>query len=182
MGRGGWVAGRTEGVAGLEHEALDDSVEDDALVVAVARMRREILHRLGALVREQLERYVALSRVDDCPPRQHLRHVVAAGRAVHRANLLQRRLLIEHVPVGKRSILIVARFQTSHEIELFHSYYTIFHSTKPNIFNMHSITAACGAVQASLSLQAGHDSTLEGYVLALLKTITGSASELLKLG
>ena len=37
---------RTQRVAGLQHEALDDSVEDDAVVVAVLSMCREVLHRL----------------------------------------------------------------------------------------------------------------------------------------
>ena len=41
--------GRTERVAGLDHEALDDAVEDDVVVVPVARVRREVLHRARAL-------------------------------------------------------------------------------------------------------------------------------------
>lgn len=100
LGEADWVRmqGGTEGVAGLEHEAFDDAVEDDAVVVAVARMRREVLHRLGALVWEQLERDVALGGVDDGSPRQHLGRLIPAGRAVHGADLLQRRLLIEHIP------------------------------------------------------------------------------------
>lgn len=91
---------RTEGVACLEHEALDDAMEDDAIVVTVARMRREVLHRLGAIVWEELESDVTLSRVDNCRPRQHRGRVVGAGRAVKWPHLLQRWLLIKHVPAG----------------------------------------------------------------------------------
>ena len=38
----------------LDHELLDDPVEDVAVVVAVPRVHAEVLHRLGALLREQL--------------------------------------------------------------------------------------------------------------------------------
>ena len=38
----------------LDHELLDDPVEDVAVVVAVPRVHAEALHRLGAFLREQL--------------------------------------------------------------------------------------------------------------------------------
>eukprot|EP00967_Tisochrysis_lutea_P084238 scaffold117647_cov32-Tisochrysis_lutea.AAC.1 len=44
-----------ERVSRLNHEALDDAVEDDAIVVAVACVRHKVLHRLRALVWKQLE-------------------------------------------------------------------------------------------------------------------------------
>jgi len=34
------------GLTSLEHEALDDAVEDDAVEVVVLRVRAEVLHRL----------------------------------------------------------------------------------------------------------------------------------------
>lgn len=37
---------RTEGVAGLQHEAFDDAVEDNAVIVPVLGVRREVLDRL----------------------------------------------------------------------------------------------------------------------------------------
>ena len=38
----------------LDHELLDDPVEDVSVVVTVARVHAEVLHRLGTLLREQL--------------------------------------------------------------------------------------------------------------------------------
>ena len=34
-------------IAGLDHELLDDSVENVAIVVAISRMNSKILHSLG---------------------------------------------------------------------------------------------------------------------------------------
>ena len=36
------------GIAGLDHKALHDAVEGDAVVVALARQEHEVVHRLGA--------------------------------------------------------------------------------------------------------------------------------------
>ena len=49
-GAAGAVAER---VARLHHEALDHSMEDDAVIVAVARVRRKVLNGLRALVSEE---------------------------------------------------------------------------------------------------------------------------------
>ena len=38
----------TCGVSSLDHELLDDSVEDVSIVVAIGSMHTEVLHRLGA--------------------------------------------------------------------------------------------------------------------------------------
>ena len=38
---------RRWGLTSLEHEALDDAVEDDAVEVVVLRVRAEVLHRLA---------------------------------------------------------------------------------------------------------------------------------------
>jgi hypothetical protein len=51
----GEIKTRTLRVSGLYHKALDDAMEDDAVVVPVARVRHEVLHRLRALLREELE-------------------------------------------------------------------------------------------------------------------------------
>jgi len=40
-------------VAGLNHEVLDDAVEYDVIVVAVAAVRSEVFHCLGALLLER---------------------------------------------------------------------------------------------------------------------------------
>ena len=40
------------GIAALDHEIVDDAMEDQAVVIAVLRMGRKILHRLGRLLRE----------------------------------------------------------------------------------------------------------------------------------
>lgn len=55
----------TQGVPSLKHEALDDSVEDDTVVVAVPRVAGPVLHSLGALVWEQLDMYVSSGAVND---------------------------------------------------------------------------------------------------------------------
>ena len=43
----------TQRVSGLDHELRDDTMEDDALVVATARMTNEVLDRLRRLLWEQ---------------------------------------------------------------------------------------------------------------------------------
>lgn len=40
-------------VASLHHEAFDDTMEDDAVVVAGLRERSKILHRFGCMLRKQ---------------------------------------------------------------------------------------------------------------------------------
>ena len=76
------------GVAALGHEALDDAVERDAVVVAVAGEEDEVVDGVRRLVGEQLDddvavvgadgRRVALARVDD-----HLRRcAVLLGHSV----------------------------------------------------------------------------------------------------
>ena len=92
--------GRTKGVASLHHEALDDSVEDDAVVVAVLRVRREVLDGLGALLGEELERDVALGGVHDGPTRQHEGGLLLLA-ALSRPGVLERGLLIEHIPAAR---------------------------------------------------------------------------------
>ena len=55
----------TKRIPSLQHEAFDDSVEDDTIVVAIPRVGDPVLHSLGALVREQLDMDVTTSAVDD---------------------------------------------------------------------------------------------------------------------
>ena len=58
----------TERVSCLQHEALDNSVEDDAIVVAIAGVCGPVLHSLGTLLWEKLNMYVPSCAVDDsCP-------------------------------------------------------------------------------------------------------------------
>ena len=45
----------------LDHELLDHAVEDVAVVVPVPRVHAEVLHRLGALLREQLQANVKVN-------------------------------------------------------------------------------------------------------------------------
>ena len=49
----------------MQHEALDDSVKDDPIIVAMPRVCDPVLHSLGALLREQLDVDVAPSAVKD---------------------------------------------------------------------------------------------------------------------
>jgi hypothetical protein len=55
----------------LQHEPLDDAVEEHAVVVAVLRVRREVLDRARALVGEELERDVSARGVEDGAARQY---------------------------------------------------------------------------------------------------------------
>ncbi len=58
----------TQGVSCLQHEALDDSVEDGAIVVAIAGVCGPVLHSLGTLLWEKLDMYVPSCAVNDsCP-------------------------------------------------------------------------------------------------------------------
>lgn len=43
------------GIAGLDHEATDDPVEEVPVEVAIPRVSNEVLHRLWALDREELD-------------------------------------------------------------------------------------------------------------------------------
>ena len=58
------------GVTALDHKVLDDTVEHDAVVIAVFGVGGEILHRLGGKLREQADGDVAHSGV-------HNRHQIA---------------------------------------------------------------------------------------------------------
>src|SRR5262249_11358186 len=53
------------GAAGLRHEAVDDAVEDNAVVEALARQRLDALDVLGRQVRAQGDDHIALGRVHD---------------------------------------------------------------------------------------------------------------------
>ena len=55
----------TQGVPSLQHEALDDPMEDDTIIVAIPGVAGPVLHSLGALIREELDMYVSSSTVDD---------------------------------------------------------------------------------------------------------------------
>ncbi len=56
---------RAGGVTRLYHEALDDAVEDVAVVVAGLAVDAEVLARLGRLLREEFDVYVSHRRVKD---------------------------------------------------------------------------------------------------------------------
>lgn len=81
----------------LQHEALDDAVEDYAVVVTVARVRREVLDGAGALVGEEPQRHVPLGG-----PQHRAARQAARGRAgaVGGRELLRVWLLVEHVAAG----------------------------------------------------------------------------------
>lgn len=55
----------TQGVPSLQHEALDHSVEDDAIVVACPGVSGPVLYSLGALIRKKLDMYIASGAVND---------------------------------------------------------------------------------------------------------------------
>mmetsp|Transcript_48036 Transcript_48036/g.118908 ORF Transcript_48036/g.118908 Transcript_48036/m.118908 type:complete len:307 (-) Transcript_48036:958-1878(-) len=96
---GGAACAIAERVARLYHEALDHTMEDDAVVVPVGRMRREVLDGARALVREQLDAYLAVARVERRHARQRPLRLARRQRQV-----LFGRLLVEDVT----SHLIVA--------------------------------------------------------------------------
>ena len=56
---------RTQRVSCLDHEALDDSMKDDAIKVAILGMGGEVFDGLRALLWKQLQSDVALGRVHD---------------------------------------------------------------------------------------------------------------------
>mmetsp|Transcript_13790 Transcript_13790/g.26294 ORF Transcript_13790/g.26294 Transcript_13790/m.26294 type:complete len:244 (+) Transcript_13790:238-969(+) len=83
----------SEGVTSLHHEILDHAVEDGLVVVAILRVRHEVLHRLRALLREEHERHVAHGGV-------HHGYAAHLGRLVgHHVGELLHRLLVEDVAV-----------------------------------------------------------------------------------
>mmetsp|Transcript_23682 Transcript_23682/g.40764 ORF Transcript_23682/g.40764 Transcript_23682/m.40764 type:complete len:459 (-) Transcript_23682:586-1962(-) len=102
----------TEGVASLEHEALDDAVQDEAVVVPVANVLREVLHGLRALFREELDVYVAEGGVQKGVG---LELGGPARRQYHL--LLPRRLLVEHVPPHAVFVLLVLGLAAGEEID-----------------------------------------------------------------
>ena len=55
----------TQGVPSLQHEALDDPVEDDAIIVAIPGVGGPVLYSLGALIREELDMYIPSGTVND---------------------------------------------------------------------------------------------------------------------
>ncbi len=46
-------------VSSLNHETLDNSVEDQVVVVPIFGMSREVLNRFGAILRVQVEMYLS---------------------------------------------------------------------------------------------------------------------------
>lgn len=55
----------TQRVPSLQHEALDDPVEDDTIVVAIPGVGGPVLHSLGALIRKELDMYIPSGAVND---------------------------------------------------------------------------------------------------------------------
>ena len=68
-GGGGYGESRlTQRVSCLQHEALDDSVKYDTIVVAITGVCGPVLHGLRTLLREKLDMYVPSCAVNDsCP-------------------------------------------------------------------------------------------------------------------
>src|SRR5437867_10870686 len=52
------------GVAGLDHEALDDAMELHAVIEPLAREKHEIIHGRWRLLRQERRRHLALGRRD----------------------------------------------------------------------------------------------------------------------
>src|SRR5207248_9319512 len=50
------------GIAGLDHEVLDDAMERHTVVIAFTRQEHEVVHRRGRLLRQQVDDQVALAR------------------------------------------------------------------------------------------------------------------------
>src|SRR3712207_6311986 len=65
------AAPRPRRVAALDHEALDDAVEDDAVVEALLGQQPEVLGRLRRLVLQQLEADSPHVRLDACDAVSH---------------------------------------------------------------------------------------------------------------
>mmetsp|Transcript_7364 Transcript_7364/g.22768 ORF Transcript_7364/g.22768 Transcript_7364/m.22768 type:complete len:240 (-) Transcript_7364:1190-1909(-) len=109
---GGASCAIAERVSRLNHEALDDAVEDDAIVVAVACVRHKVLHRLRALVWKQLEVDLAVGRID----------ADAARKGALLINLRERKvfaggLLVEDIPTERHVTLGLGRFPRGEEEE-----------------------------------------------------------------
>ena len=58
-------AQHTQRVSSLQHESLDDPVEDDTIIVAIPGVGGPVLHSLGALIREELHMYIPSGAVND---------------------------------------------------------------------------------------------------------------------
>jgi hypothetical protein len=56
----------SEGITGLQHEFLDDSVENDIVVVTIIDVRDKVLDRLGRSVGEQLKVLASVSGLAKC--------------------------------------------------------------------------------------------------------------------
>ena len=93
----------------LQHEFLDDAVEDDAFVVRAPRVPDKVLDRLGRSVRVQRELNVAQGRVQR--GRRRLRGHLGRRRRGRRRDrrFFARRLLVEDVPVR---LCVPARSET----------------------------------------------------------------------
>mmetsp|Transcript_11858 Transcript_11858/g.37837 ORF Transcript_11858/g.37837 Transcript_11858/m.37837 type:complete len:617 (+) Transcript_11858:92-1942(+) len=85
-----------ERVPGLAHEAFDDSVEEDAVVVPLPRVRREVLDRLRALVREELDVYLSIRGVDAGEARER-----PLGVSLGEGEVVGGRLLVEDVAADR---------------------------------------------------------------------------------
>mmetsp|Transcript_27372 Transcript_27372/g.88407 ORF Transcript_27372/g.88407 Transcript_27372/m.88407 type:complete len:425 (-) Transcript_27372:335-1609(-) len=81
-----------QGVPRLYHEALNHPMEQHAVVVAVTRVRDEILDCLGALVREELQVDLPIGGIDADGARQRPPHV-----RLRQGQVVARRLLVENV-------------------------------------------------------------------------------------
>jgi hypothetical protein len=54
---------QTGGVASLDHKALDDTVEEVVVIVAVARVQAEVLGRARRVLAEETHVYVSQRRM-----------------------------------------------------------------------------------------------------------------------
>ena len=72
-------------------------MKDDAIVVAILGVSREVLDGFRALLRKQLQSDVALGCVDDSTMRQDKRSLLLIA-TLARAGIRKSRLLIEDVP------------------------------------------------------------------------------------
>lgn len=88
----------TKRVPSLQHEALDDSVENDAIIIAVLAVGGPVLHSLGALLREQLEMDVAPGGVHDGYPWQRSTPTLCRGGTPSCQHVICCWLLIEYIP------------------------------------------------------------------------------------
>jgi hypothetical protein len=89
-----------EGVARLDHELGDDTVENHVVVVPAARVSDEVLNGLGRMLREQTQVHVPERRVDR---RRRREGRCVRGRGRRRGGdrlLFARRTLVEDVSVA----------------------------------------------------------------------------------